>query len=503
MRPVAFGFGLAVVALSFAACGKHGSSSTPAPVPTPTVTPVSSPAPSASPCSLTLGLAYEPDGGNGNGFNGVQVSHFQNNDENLCPAQPIRSTPAPVFFQSSVGGLAFSSQLTEGVALLQSPSGGYSLVQALFGALTASLVPSGAPYDVGQQPSPVPSGLTLPVPVIPNVSGVQILDQSSTGGSGVALTVGPAASPPAIVALTSLQNAPPQFGSFVPFFGSNYTDKGVLPGPYSIIRLSPDQTNVLTRGPQALETFAITVVGSGYEFNAEAHDASLGYGTGPVLRGNGNIAYDPADSTRALIGGNSSGNGALLNLVDGLPGSITHIAQLTMPGTINSIVIAGNGTYAIVGTSVGIVVVNGVNTQSLAFVAPFNRVSGNASGIPYIDCNGTARQMSDVFSVGLSSGLEPNTTNNFLVALGMSPGVVCPSGHDATIAALPFNTGTGSTPAPTATPTATPKPTPSPKPSPGASPAPTPSPTPSPIPTLFYQNNVVAPPAGADYLIVR
>jgi hypothetical protein len=503
MRPAAFGFGLAVVAFSFAACGKHSNSTTPVPVPTATVTPVSSPAPSSSPCVLQLGVAYEPDGGNGNGFNGVQVVHFQNNDDNLCPAQAISSTPAPVFFQSSVGGLAFSSELTEGVALLQSTSGGYPLVQALFGALPTDLVPIGVPYNVAQQPSPVPSGVTLPVPVIPNVTSVQILDQSSTGGSGVALTVGPAASPPAIVALTSLQNAPPQYGSFVPFFGSNYTDKGVLPGPYSIIRLSPDQSNVLTRGPQALETFAITAVGTGYEFNAEAHDATLGYGSATVLRGNGNIAYDPADSTRVLIGGNSSGNANLLYLIDGLPGAITHIAQLAMPGAINSIQIAGNGTYAIVGTSTGIVVVNGVNTNSLSFVAPFDRFAGNASAIPYVDCTGTARKMSDVFSVGLSAGLEPNTTNNFLVALGTSPGVVCPSGHNAAVAALPFNTGTGSTPAPTATPTATPKPTPTAKPSPGASPAPTPSPTPSPIPTLFYQNNVVAPPAGADYLIVR
>jgi hypothetical protein len=452
---------------------------------------------------LTLGIAYQPDGGNGNGFNGVQVAHFQNNDENLCPAQPIKSTPAPVFFQSSVGGLAFSTQLTEGVALLQNSSGRYPLVQALFGALTASLVPSGTPYDVSQQPSPVPSGLALPVPVIPDVSSVQILDTTSTGGSGVALTVGPAASPPAIVALTSLQNAPPQFGSYVPFFGSNYTDKGVLPGPYSIVRLSPDQSNALTRGPQALETFAISQVGTGYQFDAQAHDTTLGYGNGTVLRGNGNIAYDPADSTRALIGGNSSGNGALLTLIDGLPSSVTRVTQLTMPGTINSIVVAGNGTYAIVGTSAGLVVVGGVNSSELSFVPPFDLLAGHASAIPYVDCNGTARRMSDVFSVGLSAGLEPNTTNNFLVALGMAPGVVCASGHNAAIAALPFNTGTGSTPAPTASPAPTAKPTPTAKPSPGASPAPTPSPTPSPIPTLFYQNNVVAPPAGADYLIVR
>lgn len=502
MRPAAVGFGLAVIALSFAACGGH-SSSTPAPVPTPTVTPPVSPGPSQSPCTLTLGLAYEPDGGNGNGFHGVQVSHFQANDSNLCQAQAPASTPFPISFQSSVGGIAFSPQLTEGVAILQNSSGGYPLVQALFGALTANLVPTGVPYDVSKQPSPVPTLVNTPVPIIPDVTSVSILDQSSTGGSGVALAVGPAATPPAIVALTSLQNAPPQYASDVPFFGGNYSDKGVLPGPYSIVRISPDQSNVLARGPKALQTFAVSIVGTGYQFNAENHDATLGYGSSVILRGAGNIAYDPADSTRALIAGDSSGDANVVYLVDGLPASINKIAKLTLPGNVNSMVVAANGTYAIIGTSVGIVVVSGVNSSSLAFVAPFYRVSTYASGIPYIDCTGTHRRLTDVYSIALSSGLQPNTSNNFLVALGSAPGVACPSGHTATIAALPFDTSTGSTPAPSASPTAAPTPTPSPtvKPSPGHSAAP--SPTPSPIPTLFYQNNVVAPPAGADYLFVH
>ncbi len=129
MRPAAFGFGLAVVAFSFAACGGHGSTTTPAPTPSPTVTAPISPGPSQSPCTLTLGLAYEPDGGNGTTFHGVQVSHFQANDSNLCAAPAVNSTPFPISFQSSVGTVAFSPQLTEGIALLQVPTGGFPLAQ--------------------------------------------------------------------------------------------------------------------------------------------------------------------------------------------------------------------------------------------------------------------------------------------------------------------------------------------------------------------------------------
>jgi hypothetical protein len=448
-----------------------------------------------------LGLAYQPDGGNGNGFHGVQVTHFQANDENLCAPPAAAATPIPLTFQSSVGALAFSPQLTEGVALLQAPSGGYSLVQALFGALVGQLVPSGLPYDVSVQPSPQPSvggsptPTPIPVPVIPDVSSVAVLDQSSAGGSGVALAIGPAAAPPAIVALTSLQNAPPQFASSIPFAGSNYTDKSVPLGPYSIVSVSPDQTNVLTRGPGALTAFAVTIVASGYQFNAASHDTTLGYGAGPVLHGRGNIAYDPADSTRALVGGDTTGRSNILYLISGLPAAVTRLAQLTLPGTINSIVIAPNGTYAIVGTDVGIVVVSGVNSSALTFVKPFDRITTFASGIPYVDCGGTARRMTDVYSIGLSSGLQPGTTNNFLVALGSTAGVACASGHNAAIAAVPFDTSVGGTPAPSASPTSAPTATPS--------PGTTAAPTPSPIPKIFYQNNVIPPPPGADYMIVR
>jgi hypothetical protein len=500
MRPAAVGFGLSVVALAFAACGKH-STTTPTPTPTVTVTPVSTPGPSAAPCTLTLGLAYEPDAGNGNGFHGVQVTHFQANDENLCAPQGKSATPVPLAFSSSVQSLAFSPQLTEGVAVLQAPSGEYSLVQALFGALVGQLVPSGTPYNVAVQPTPAPAvggsptPTPAPVPLIPDVSSVAVLDQSSAGSSGVALALGPAATPPAIVALTSLQNAPPQYGSSIPFAGSNYTDKTVPLGPYSIVHVSPDQTNVLTRGPGALTAFAVTIVSAGYQFNAESHDTTLGYGPGPTLRGNGNIAYDPADSTRALVAGDSTGRTNLLYLISGLPSQISHQAQLALPGNINSIVISPNGTYAIVGTDAGIVVVDGVNSSTLTFTIPFDRYTTNASAIPYVDCTGIARKMTDVYSVGLSAGLEPGTSNYFLVALGSTTGVSCPSGHNATIAALPFNTATGSTPAPSASPTIAPTATPS--------PGTTAAPTPSPIPTLFYQNNVIPPPPGADYMVVH
>ncbi len=489
---------LAVASLGFAACSKSGSS--PAPTPSATATSIPSNLPTAltSPCSAINGIAYEPDGGNGGAFKGVQVTHFEDNAGSLCGAAIApAATPAGVAFSSAVGGLAFAVDTSDAVALLQNGTGGFTLVQDIFGANVGSIVPVGAPYDLSNNPpTPVPtsSGSASPsatatptnAPLISDGQSIAVLGGSS---NAVALTAGlaSAGSPNALVALTSLTNAPPQYGGAVPYSGSSYTLKTVPNVPRSIVRIniSSDSSGALritalARGPQDLLAFNVTTVGTGYQFDAQADDTTLG--SNAMLRGNGAIAFSPSDGSRALVGGTTGGANSQLTLVTGLPAKITTASTLTLPGNIRSIAIASGGGIGVVATDVGIVVVKGVDAGTLAIVPPFapSASSASASAPMYRTCSGAQAALNNVNSIGLS------VDTRYLVALGSTAGVTCPSGYNASLVAIPFNPATGTlpTPAPTVAP------------SPGAT-ASTPS------PTIFVQNNVIAPPAGADYLFVH
>ena len=454
---------------------------------------------------MSLGIAYEPDAGNGLGFTGIQVTHYLGNDSNLCAYVGPSATPAAVHFASAVGQLVLSIQgpdnNIDAVAVRKNSSGGYSLVQDVFGALSGGLVPAGAPYDTSiQPPTSAPSaGATAssasPAPLIPDITSISTV---GGGSSGLAVAVGPAAAPPAIVAVTSLENAPPIYGMSVPFSDPNYTLPTPPAFPRSIIRIAMTTTGsgtvALVRGTSDLLAFNVTNSGLGYQFNASAEDPLLG--TGTALRGNGNIAFDPANGSRALIGGTTSGGQNVLTLVTGLPGAITENPPLFMPAAINSIIISSNGQYAYVGTNDGLVVVNGVNSTTLTIVPPFevSPLSPLANAIPYTNCNGTASKMTTVYSVGLSPITVPGSTiDQFLIALGSASGLSCASGYNASLVAFPFNAEGGVTPTPTTAPTPSPSPT-------GTGPFASPTPAP---PAVFVQNNIVAPPAGADLLVVR
>jgi len=490
-RPRTLGIGLAVAAVAFAACSKSGS--TPAPRPSSVV----SAAPTASggvtalssPCASTVGIAYEPDGGNGGAFKGVQVTHFEDNSGNLCAATAApNATPPGVAFASAVGPLAFSNDLSDAVALLQNASGGFTLAQDVFGASVGALVPVGSAYNLAANPpTPAPNPSVTPnatptptnAPLLADAQSIAILGGSS---AAVALTTGTAAagSPNAIVALTSLTNAPPQYGQAVPFSGASYTLRTIPNVPRSIVRVGLSSGSsggfrivALARGPQDLLAFNVTTVGTGYQFDATADDTTLGSNT--TLRGSGALAFDPLDATRALLGGTSDGTGTLLTLVTGLPANITKASTLSLPGNIRGIAVSGNGAYGVVATDVGIVVVKGIDTGTLSLVAPFaaNPAAASASAPTYRTCAGSTAGLTNVASVGVSADTK------YLVALGTSAGVNCASGYNASIVAVPFNVATGATPSPAPT-----------------APA-------SPVPASFVQNNVIAPPAGADYFFVH
>lgn len=455
--------------------------------------PSSGPSSFVSPCAAVNGIAYEPDGGNGGGFHGVQVVHYEDNTSNLCGATAApAATPASVAFASAVGPLAFAADYSDAIAVLQNASGNFTLAQDIFGVGVGAIVPVGAPYDLSANPpTPTPTTSASPaatassVPLIADAQSIAILGGSS---AAVALTTGTASagSSGAIVALTSLTNAPPQYGQALPFSGSSYTFKTAPAVPRSTVRVGVSTDTggnlhivALARGTQDLLAFNVSTVGTGYQFDATADDTALG--TNSVVRGNGQIAFSPTDATRALVGGTTSGATTQLTLVTGLPSKIASSSTLAMPGNIRSIAVTSNGQFGVVGTDVGIVVVKGVNTGSLTAVTAFapNAAAPSANALAFRDCTGAAAKLTNVSSVGLSAA-----DSRYLVALGTSAAPpACASSYNASLVAVPFDPTTGIQPT--------------------SAPSSTASPGASPVPTSFVQNNVIAPPAGADYLIVR
>ncbi len=473
------GIGFAVVSLAFAACGH--SHSTPGPLPMVSATPI--PTNSATGLSLpctNADVAYEPDGGNGNGFHGIQTIQYENSDGHLC-ASNTTTLPSAVTFASSVGPIAVTADFTGAIALLQNGAGNYTLAQDVFGAAFGSITPAGTPYDLSVPASPAPASCPTPY-LISAATSVTLSGTAASGSSPLAFITGPSAG--AIVALTSLPNAPPQYGCAIPFSGGNYK---ITPPtlPRSIVSVSPDSMGLIliARGPSDLLVFGEMPVASGPQYNAESDDTTLG--SGATLTGIGNIAFDPADVSRVLVGGTSSGTGNRLTLITGLPGSITKSAGISLPGNINSISIEVSGTYAYVATDAGLFVVGGVGTGQLSIVTPgfVPGSAGGANAIPYTNCNSLPATLTYVAAARITND------GRHLVVLGTQPGTRCASGFNDSVVAIPFSPSSGGTPSPTPLPTATASV------SPGS--------TPIPNPSSFVQNNVIAPPSAADYFLVH
>ncbi len=481
--------GFAAAALALAACG-HGGSVAP-PVPTPSPVPTISVTVLSSPCAAAY-VAYEPDAGtiNGNGFKGLQTVHYEDGSTNLCGFVAAAATPIPVAFSSSVQSFAVSPDFTDAVALLQggraAAPGGYGLVQDVFGVNLGQIVPVGSPYDLTIQPTPIPTNAPSPgVSPVPTVTATglaqTITDASSvvifgSSTTGIALTTGPAAS--GIIGITSLTNAPPQYGEAVAYANPNYPIK-VANVPRSILAVAANGSAVLARGPNDLLSFAITTTTTGYQLSAEAEDMTLG--SNVLLRGVGNVVFDPADATKALVANTSAGAANVLTLVTGLPAAIAHTSRLALPASINSIAIDSAGAYAYVATSAGIYSVGGIASGALALAPSFiTQAAGGASVLTYTNCNGLPAALSNVSSVRISSD------EKYLVALGSAPGTVCAlAGYGSSVVAVPINPSADTTP------------------SPGPTAAATASATATPFVSKFVQNNVITPPSAADYFLVR
>jgi len=479
--PRAIGAVLAALSLLLAACSKSTPTAKATPTPVPTVS--GAPTPTSQP--NTTGIAYLPDGGNGGTFQGIQVVHFEDIDGNLLGGpQGIN-----IRFAGAVGVVGFTVDASDAVAAISATGGPpYNLAQDIFGSSIGSLVPVGEPYVISNPP-PTPVPTTGPTakptatPLVPTVvPDAYTMALLGTGTVGLALTTGAGAG--GILGISSLTNAPPVYGGFVPFSGGTISPPNF---PRTNIVVSPSGAYALVRGPADLLVLSITDVASGYQFNIIQYSEALGYNSSNFLRGDGVMAISQADPGRALIG--QSPNALAIQLITGLPTAINYGETITLPSKPRAIGISPAGIYAVVGADNGFYVIGGVGSGALTLQAPFapNPSSPTANAPPYIACDGTTHYLQNITGVGFASN------GKYLVLLGTSPGLSCPMGYNSTIMVLPFNQSTGATPTPG--PTATPIPTPA----PGV----TATPTPSPVPTKFVENGIITQPSDSALMVVR
>jgi hypothetical protein len=456
------GVGVALVALSLGAC-THSSSTTPAVGATATPTPNPSTTPAGC-TAVSFGVAYIPDGGSGT-FRGVQAVHFEDTSTNLCGTTQIVNIP----FVGAVGALGFASDGTSGLAAVSTNGGStYTTIQDIFGINTSALIPVGSTYNVTVTPTPAPS--TTPTAsgavVLSDVNSVSILG-TSTVSVGMVGGIGPG-----VLALTSLANAPPTFGGFVPYQGGT-PDPGA--GNRPIVSVG-GTSEALVRGQSDVLLYEIDVVASGYQFTLTSIDTGLGYGA-HNLRGSGMIAFDPADTTRAIIAGAPGPND--VTLVSGMPTTLARVTTITLPSRPHSVAIATGGLVAVVGADNGFYVLTGIDSGSLTLVTPFaaNPLDSTANAPTFTGCTGATFRLTNVSTVGFSGD------QRFLVAIGTPPTQVCPSGNNSTLMAFVFNTANGIPPTPS----------PSPTPTAGATAA----------PLTYTANNITTRPTDTDYVIVR
>ncbi len=441
-------------------------------------------APTPTAPANTTGVAYIPDGGFGGGFQGVQVVHFEDTSGFLLGGpQPVN-----IRFEGSVGILGFTTDASDVVAAISLTGGSpYHLAQDVFGGSTSSLVPVGAPYDMSlvptapptTGPTASPSPTPLVPPVVPDAYSIAML---GTGLTGEALVTGPGAG--GVLGVTSLTNAPPEYGGFIPFVGGEINPPLY---PRTNVLVASDTTYALVRGPLDLLVLSITPSGIGYHLQIVQYSSSLGYGSSYALRGDGAMAISQEDTGRALIAQVPGGTNGL-QLVTGLPKSITFTSSLTLPSRPHAVAITPSGSFAVVGADAGFYVISGIGSGMLAVLAPFaaSPTSGMANSPAYVACDGNMHYLQNITGVAFAS-------NKYLVLYGTSPGLSCASGLNSSIVVLPFNESSGSPPSPA------PPASPSPTPAPGT----TNTPSPSPKPTMFTQNGIVTLPSDSSLMVVR
>ena len=479
----ALGTGAAAAALALAACsgGGTGGGTTALATPIATITPLAGS--SSTPLPANLGVAYLPDGGNGRGFTGVQIVHFEDTSSVLLPSSAT-GVPQQVSFPGAVGPFIIA---TDGDAALAAVSADaspvYTIVQSVFGTESSATVPVGTGYNVTVLPTTAPNvtpspGLTAtPIPSpLPVLSAVTSLALYNTTTSAVGIAAGPDTT--GFLGLTQLTQAGPVYGGFVPFGGQS-PEPVTAARPHVVALTGSVASTALLRGPSDLLSYKVAVGGSGYTFTLGGQATTLGL-TGTAL-GPGVMAIDPADGTRALVGQTNPGDGSALGLtlITGLPGTIVQTSTIPLPSVARSIAITASGAYAVVGTDLGFVVVSGVSSNDLTLNTAFSPASATATinAPSYVGCDGNTYKAINISSVGFSADLS------YLAVLANQPSAACASQRTASVVVVPFDQTTGTAPT--------------------AAPSPSATSTATAAPKIFVQNNVIAPAAGQDYMFVR
>jgi len=424
-------FGLVGCALALAACSKGTGSSTPAPSASPTVTP--SVGPSQTPVPSSVGIGFLPDAGNA-GPAGITVLHFLTAGGTSFPYKPEF-----VNFASPVELLTIDVDATVGLAVMKSPEGTYSYLQGVLGISNSNIAPGGSFFDsYYPPPSPAPTN-----EVVPSISSEAMV---GTSNNAVGLSVGPAAV--GILGVNQASSQAPSFNGFVPFSDGC---SGNVPPTFQRSAIAASSIvngngnySVLVRGQHDLMSYRVTpnfnVSPPRYAFCYTADDETLGANllANPGAVGRGMIAFSPVDSTRALLGQVGPSQDSLM-LVTGLPAVITRTVPLALKGSprVQSVTIAQNGTYAVIGTNLGLYVVSGINTGALIAVGQGASKTTGPYEPAYKGADGLYHQLKNVTSVGLISG------GSFLAATASLTADAPGGGTTGTLVVLPFNEATG------------------------------------------------------------
>jgi len=450
---------------------------------TPTPVGTATPTPGVTPIAATNGVAYVPDAGLSPVFHGIWVIHFEDNASNLLPSPPRMALPSGVSYPGPIGPMAASADSTVLLTAMSTVSTGvpFTLAQVAFGYNNGAIIPASVPYNAASpqaQPTPTSAGVPTATPfapaVVPDITGVGVI---GNGAGTVGMLVGPAAS--GIVGVSSLTQLPPQPGGFVPYMGATPQPATNIHQNIAVPNAVIPSTNtavLLVRGPSDLLAILITQIASGYQFQIQAVDTTLGNGAAP-RRGRGAFAIGLSDTTTGIVVGAPSANA--VTYISGLPSSIGYSGSNTvmLNSTPHTMALYPTGSFAVVGTDDGFYVISGTASGALKVqqaYLPGNSTTG-ANSPAFMGCDGQQHFLKNVSSIGISSD------GRYVAALGTTSGVNCLGGANSSVVVVPFVDTANGTPAP----------------------SPTPSPGTTSPPSIFVQNNIPSQDINTDYMLVK
>lgn len=384
-RMTLFASSIAAATLLAACGGGGGGGTTPSsPVLPPTSTSTPTPTPAPQTPSTTSGIAYVPGGFNNADPYSMTVVQFEDTTGKLL-ATPIVSEygtgqqgiPIAQIAMGPDGSTA--AAITQSAGLVPNSLTNASVANAQFSA-------TGNPFDVR-------SALSQPVSAVVMPDNATVV---ATGSTNIGEITGLKAGSPTV------QSAPYPYVS----------DPNML-----ALAVSPDGKTLISRGSS--QTYIWSIAASSdpsytYQLNSTGQDAAL---DGSVS-GRGDMAFDPADGSKALFGWMATGD--QLTLETGMPAAPAESATIRLNGsTLYSIAFTPDGKYAVIGSHDGIYVVTGVASNALTDVA--QNGSNGIYATSFTDNAGGSQQLAAVYSVGVTTdGKYVEALAAYLDGLGVS-----------------------------------------------------------------------------------